>query len=249
MRYFTAGAALLIASFVVACGSSSSSGSSAVSAPSGSAMSLKIIGAANSRIVVGDTAQFTAMATMSNGTTADVTSAAAWTTSDPAIFSVAAGGRVTALKEGSADVRASYQGTTDKDYTTAQPFLMFVAYGTVTAAPPDFGGLDGVRVEIAPSPSGALSTTTDGSGDYSFQPLKGGVYTITVSRSGFATQTRTITATRDIRTDFPLLPVAPPGATARCKDKSWSYSTARAAACAANSGVSYWVCPGPFCGS
>ncbi len=47
----------------------------------------------------------------------------------------------------------------------------------------------------------------------------------------------------------PLVPVPPAGATARCKDKSWSYATTKAAACAANSGVSYWACPGPFCGS
>jgi hypothetical protein len=212
-------------------------------------MALKIIGAVNSRIVVGDTAQFTAMATMSSGSAVDVTGSAAWTTSDASIFAVAPGGKVTALKEGSADIRAAYQGVTDKDYTTAQPFLMFTAYGTVTAAPPDFGGLSGVRVEITPSPTPNLFTTTDGSGDYSFQPLKGGVYRITVSRAGFHSQTKTITATRDIRTDFPLIPMPPSGATARCKDKSWSYSTDKAAACVGNSGVSYWACPGPFCGS
>jgi hypothetical protein len=152
-----------------------------------------------------------------------------------------------AIAVGSADVRAAYQGVTGKDYTTAQPFLMFTAYGTVTAAPPDFGALAGVRVDITPSPSAGMFTTTDGSGDYTFQPLKGGVYTITVSRDGFHAETKTITATRDIRTDFPLIPMPPPGATARCKDKSWSYSTNKASACAANSGVSYWACPGPFC--
>lgn len=213
------------------------------------ATALKILGAANSRIVIGDTAQFTAIATMSNGATADVTSSAVWSTSDPAILAVSAGGKVTGLKEGSADVRAAYQGVTDKDYTTVQPFLMFVAYGTVTAAPPDFGPLSGVRVDITPAPTGSLSTTTNAAGDYAFPPLKGGNYTITVSRDGFHGQTRTLTATRDIRTDFPLVPTPPAGATARCKDKSWSYVTDKAAACAVNSGVSYWACPGPFCGS
>jgi hypothetical protein len=210
-------------------------------------MSLKIVGAVNSRIVVGDTALFTAMATMSNGTAVNVTTDAAWSTSDPSIFAVAAGGKVTALKEGSADVRASFQSLTDKDYTTAQPLLMFVAYGTVTAAPPDFGVLAGARVDITPSPTPNLSTVTNAAGDYSFPPLKGGVYTITVSRDGFHGQSRTITATRDIRDDFPLVPLPPPGATARCKDKSWSYASDKATACAANSGVSYWACPGPFC--
>jgi hypothetical protein len=251
--FVKASAAILAIALAAACGSSSSApaaGSGTVTSPSaGPPTALKIIGAPNSRIVVGDTAQFTAMATMSNGTTANVTNDAAWTTSDATIFAVAAGGKVTALKEGSADIRAAYQGVSDKDYTTAQPFLTFVAYGTVTAAPPDFGGLSGVRVEITPAPAGSMTTTTDSAGDYRFPPLKGGNYTITVSRDGFHGQTRSITATRDVRTDFPLVPVPPPGATARCKDKSWSYATNKAAACAANNGVSYWACPGLFCGS
>ncbi|MCU1382018.1 MAG: hypothetical protein JWL71_715 [Acidobacteria bacterium] len=242
-------AAILAVAFTTACGSSSSPGGGVTSPSAGAPLALKIVGAVNSRIVVGDTAQFTAMATMGNGAAVNVTNQAAWSTSDPAIFAVAAGGRVTALKEGSADIRAAYQGVSDKDYTTAQPFLLFTAYGTVTAAPPDFGGLAGARVDITPSPSPNLFTTTNASGDYSFPPLKGGVYTITVSRDGFHPQTKTITATRDIRTDFPLQLVPPTGATARCKDKSWSFATDRATACARNSGVSYWACPGLFCGS
>ena len=249
--YITASAAIVAAALMVGCGSSSPApeAPTAAAPPAGAAKSLKVVGAPNSRIVVGDTAQFTAMATMSTGATVNVTNDAAWSTSDASIFSVAPGGKVTALKEGSADIRAAFQGVTDKDYTTAQPFLTFTAYGTVTAAPPDFGGLSGVRVEIAPSPTGTFVTTTDAAGDYTFPPLKGGVYTITVSRTGFNGQSKSITATRDIRTDFPLQPVAPPGATARCKDKSWSFSTNKATACSANSGVSYWACPGPFCGS
>jgi len=244
--------AAVLACIALACGSSSPSAPSSASsnttaAVAGQAMSLKIVGPPNSRIVVGDTAQFTAMATMSNGATADVTMSAAWSSADPTIFSAAPGGKITALKEGSADIRASFQSVTDKDYTTAQPFLTFTAYGTVTAAPPDFGGLAGVRVEIAPSPTGTMVTTTNSAGDYSFPPLKGGIYTISVSRDGFNPQTKTITATRDIRNDFPLLPVAPAGATARCKDKSWSYAPTKAAACVNNSGVSYWACPAPFC--
>jgi hypothetical protein len=208
---------------------------------------LKITGAPNSYIVVGDTAQFTAMATMSSGGASDVTNVAAWSTSDTSIFSVAAGGKVTALKPGSADVRATYQTVSDKDYTTAQPFLMFKAYGTVTEAPPDFRTLGGARVEISPGPTGPLFATTDGAGDFSFPPLKGGNYTVTVTRDGFQSQTRTFALTRDVRADFPLLPVPPAGATARCKDKSWSFTTDKASACSRNGGVSYWACPGPFC--
>jgi hypothetical protein len=176
-----------------------------------------------------------------------VTGAATWSALDTSIFAVAPGGKVTALKVGSTDVRATYQGATDKDYTTAQPLLMFKAYGTVTEAPPDFGGLAGARVDISPSPSPGFFVTTNGAGDFEFPPLKGGPYTLSVSRAGFTSQTKAISLTRDVRADFPLLPTPPTGATARCKDKSWSYASTKASACAGNAGVSYFVCPGPLC--
>jgi hypothetical protein len=246
-------AVLALAGAVNAAGCGSSSSPSAAAGPTpvvtstGTVTALKVVGPPNSFIVVGDTAQFTATATLSNGTTADVTSAATWSALDTSIFAVAPGGKVTALKVGSTDVRATYQGATDKDYTTAQPLLMFKAYGTVTEAPPDFGGLAGARVDISPSPSPGFFVTTNGAGDFEFPPLKGGPYTLTVSRAGFTSQTKAISLTRDVRADFPLLPTPPTGATARCKDKSWSYASTKASACASNAGVSYFVCPGPLC--
>lgn len=254
MRKFKAASAAILALLVcwssAGCGSSSSSSpASPTPTPASSAKvtALKIIGAPNSYIVVGDTAQFTATATLSDGTTANVTNEAAWSAADPSIFQVAPGGKVTALKVGSTDIRAAYQGFNSKDYTTAQPFLTFKAYGTVTEAPPDFRSLAGARVEINPSPSPGFFVTTDGNGDFTFPPLKGGPYTLTVARDGFVSQTRSITLTRDTRADFPMQPTPPAGATARCKDKSWSFALSKASACTSNGGVSYFVCPGPLC--
>ena len=234
--------------FAAACSSPSSAATSAASptpVSTAAVRSLHVVGPPNSYIVVGDTAQFVAMANRDDGTSTDVTATAAWSTSDAAIFAVAGGGKVTALKVGSADIRATWQSFTDKDYTTAQPFLTFTAYGTVTEAPPDFAPLAGALVSIAPG--GTADLLTSPTGDFSFPPLKGGPYTITVRRDGFIAQTRTVTLTRDTRTDFPLLPVPPAGATARCKDRTWSVATDRSSACARNGGVAYFVCPGPLC--
>ena len=50
-----------------------------------------------------------------------------------------------------------------------------------------------------------------------------------------------------MKIDVLLYPVPPAGATARCKDKSWSFTSDQASACARNGGVSYWACPGLFC--
>jgi hypothetical protein len=233
--------------FVVGCGSSNQSPapSSPSSTPNAVARSLHVIGAVNSYVVVGDTAQFKAMANMSDGSTTEVTTEATWTTSDPTIFSVAPGGKVTALKVGSADIRATWQGLTDKDYTTAQPFLTFTLYGTVSAAPPDFNALSGAHVSLAPAAT--PDVVSDGAGNFTFPPLKGGPYTLTVQRDGFITQTHAVTLTRDLRSDFAMMPVPPSGATARCKDKSWSFTSDRASACARNGGVAYFVCPGALC--
>ena len=246
-----AGIAATAVSFAAIGCSSPASGPSAPSTPPAvpaAVKSLHLVGPPNSYIVVGDTAQFAAMANRTDGTTTEVTSQAVWTTSDPTIFSVAAGGKVTAVRVGSADIRATWEGFTDKDYTTAQPFLTFTLYGAVTEAPPDFAPIAGARVSITPA-GAAADLATDGSGNFSFPPLKGGPYTVTVRRDGFVAQTRSVTLTRDTRADFPLQPVPPPGATARCKDRTWSFTTDRSAACARNGGVAYVVCPGPLCQS
>jgi Carboxypeptidase regulatory-like domain/Protein of unknown function (DUF3761) len=251
MRILGSGLGTVVLAVAVGCGGSSSSPASTPASPTptptGTPRSLHVVGAPNSYIVVGDTAEFKAQATMSDNTVADVTNLAAWTTSDPTIFAVAAGGMVTALKVGSADIRATWQGFTDKDYTTAQPYLTFTLYGTVTEAPPDFAAVPGASVSVVPV--GAAAVTTDGAGNFSFVPMKGGPYTITIRRDGFIAQSRTVTLTRDTRADFALLPVPPSGATARCKDRTWSFTTDRSAVCARNGGVAYFVCPGPLCSS
>jgi hypothetical protein len=109
--------------------------------------------------------------------------------------------------------------------------------------------LPAARVEIVVGTDAGAFRITDGSGTFDFGSLKGGNFTFRITRDGFLTDTRTIAVTRDMRIDVLLYPVPPAGATARCKDKSWSFTTDRAAACAKNGGVAYWACPGPFCGS
>ena len=245
----SAGSALAVIFTALGC-SSSAGAPSAPSSPGASSTatvrSIHVIGPPNSYIVVGDTAQFTAVANRSDGTTTDVTAQAAWSTSDATIFAVAAGGKVTAMRVGSADIRATWEGLTDKDYTTAQPFLTFTLYGAVTEAPPDFDAIAGARVSITPAGASG-DVVTDASGAFSFPPLKGGPYTMTVRRDGFVAQSRAVTLTRDTRADFPLQPVPPAGATARCKDRSWSFAADRPSACSRNGGVAYFVCPGLLC--
>ena len=67
---------------------------------------------------VGATAQFTAIATMSNGTTQDVTSLSAWQSSNTGAATVSSSGVVTGVAEGSTTVQATYLSISGTDAIT-----------------------------------------------------------------------------------------------------------------------------------
>ena len=92
---------------VAACGSSSTS-PTAVS-------TVSVTGAAPA---VGSSAQFTAIATLGNGTTEDVTSSATWTSTAPNIATVSAAGIVTSLASGTAVISASFSGMAGSEAIT-----------------------------------------------------------------------------------------------------------------------------------
>src|SRR5207248_1809267 len=60
-------------------------------------------------VPLGDHAQMAATATMSDGTTQNVTGAASWTSSDTSVATVATGGAVSTHALGSTDISATYQ--------------------------------------------------------------------------------------------------------------------------------------------
>jgi len=70
---------------------------------------------------VGSTAQLTATAALSNGTTQDVTSTATWASSDPTEAIVSSTGLVTAFAAGTVTVTATYQSITGTDAITIAP--------------------------------------------------------------------------------------------------------------------------------
>jgi hypothetical protein len=91
--------------FAIGCGQSATSPSSTVS-------SITVTGSAPT---VGATAQFTAMATLADGTTQDVTAQATWQTSNSADATVSAMGVVTGMATGTVAVQATYQNVTGTD--------------------------------------------------------------------------------------------------------------------------------------
>jgi uncharacterized protein YjdB len=68
------------------------------------------ISVAGTAPAIGATAQFTATATLSDGTTRNINSSATWGSSNTSIATVSSSGIVTGARAGSAVITATYQG-------------------------------------------------------------------------------------------------------------------------------------------
>jgi len=95
--------AVVLAAAAVACGSPT--------APA----TVKSVVVTGSAPAVGSSSQFTATATMSNGTTLDVTSSSTWSSSDSTVATVSTTGTVTGVAEGSASIQATYLSVSGTD--------------------------------------------------------------------------------------------------------------------------------------
>jgi uncharacterized protein YjdB len=70
---------------------------------------------------VGASSQYSATATMSNGTTEVVTTSATWTSSNPDIATVTPGGLVTAIAEGTVTIQATFDNISGMTQAAVQP--------------------------------------------------------------------------------------------------------------------------------
>src|SRR5438067_972940 len=95
------------AAVAIALGMAGCSDSSPAPTPSPSVSSVSVTGSTPN---VGATTQFSATATLSNGTTQAVTSQASWQSTDTTVATVSSSGAVTGVDGGNADVRATYSG-------------------------------------------------------------------------------------------------------------------------------------------
>src|SRR5947207_11246169 len=100
--------ARLIVPLVVIPASVGGCGSHAPSAPT--PLSITAVAVTGTSVLdVGQTAQLTATATMSDGSNQNVTAAATWTSSNATVLAVSAAGVATAGNAGDVDVRVTYQ--------------------------------------------------------------------------------------------------------------------------------------------
>jgi Big-like domain-containing protein len=131
-----------------------------------SVIELRITGTLNLE-TVGATSQLEATATFNDATTKDVTGAARWTTSNPAVVTVSSAGLITAVDFGSSNVSAFYLGRSQSRAVTVTPPGTFVASGRVRE-PGASGVSDATITEMVSN----RSTTSRTGGNFVFGGLR-----------------------------------------------------------------------------
>ena len=135
---------------VAACGSDSPPPTPAPT-PTTNAVQVRASGDATGTIEAGQTRQYTATATLSTGTTSDVTQQATWQSSAPGVASVSATGMVTAVAEGTADISATYQSVRGTAGVGVRPVPCPVSLSPASATFGPFGGSGVVQVLVGAS--------------------------------------------------------------------------------------------------
>jgi hypothetical protein len=199
--------------------------------------------------------QAIATAHFSDNTTRDVTSGAQWASSNPSAATVASTGMVTVVGSGDVELRATYQTVTGSLRLAVvwAPRPAVALSGVVREVAPNEHAVAGARVDIVAGLDAGKFVLSDQNGNYQFTGITQGTVRVTATMTGYQVwQSNDITLTADAKEDAWLVLIPPKDAsgvtaTARCKDGTWSWSTDPVAACAANGGTAYVVCPGPLC--
>lgn len=223
--------------------------------PSVSVRSVAVTAAARST----STFQMTAKAELSDGSSRDVTTESQWTTSSADLATISPAGVLTVLRSGQIEVRATYQNTTGSMSMTvnapqppASPALVILS-GRTSETPPAAKPLAAVTVRVTDGPGAGRSTVSDSQGRFGFTEFPAGPVSLEAVKDGYVTwKLNGLVLEFDHEVDVVMFPTPPKdtsgaSATARCNDGSWSWAQTRAAACTANGGVAYAVCPGPMC--
>ncbi len=133
--------ALVTVTLSIECGFSASSPSAPTpSSNNATVSSVAITGGEN--FLPGQTTQLTSTATLSNGKTADVTTAATWTSSNPDAVTVSRSGLVMAVAVGAAKITATYQGVSGSTDVSVSANAQISACGTYSGAGPFVVGAD-----------------------------------------------------------------------------------------------------------
>jgi hypothetical protein len=132
------------------CASWSCKGSSDTPTTPSSAVSALEVSGATPLTGIGQTVQLKATATLSDGTSQNVTTTATWRSSDASVATVSSGGLVTALSSGISTITATYQ---DKTATAAVPISIGPSTDSVMTARIDGVPFSAAVVSVIMSPN------------------------------------------------------------------------------------------------
>jgi carboxypeptidase family protein/Big-like domain-containing protein len=173
--------------------------------PAAPAATLSSVAVSGTAPAVGATAQFSATATFSDGTTQSVTAQATWASSDTSVASVSSSGLVSGVAPGGADISATYQNVTGRArVTTVRPVVpTYTISGAVTDGTSG-GILPNIDIQATDSAGKTLSTKTGSAGTYTIGGLAAGTVSLTASAVSYRATTLTVALTADERADIVL---------------------------------------------
>ena len=157
---------------------------------------------ANSNIVIGATQQFTATGTYSDGSTQNITSQAAWTSSNTGVATINAAGLATGISTGATTISATLAGVVGSTTLTVQAAPLVITtmslpngvsntvYTTTLAAS---GGIIPYNWSMISGTLPSGLTLNPSSGVISGKPTAAGTFSFTVQVSDAGSQTATKT--------------------------------------------------------
>ena len=145
------------------------------SPPAAPAATLSSVAVSGTAPAVGATAQFSATATFSDGTTQSVTAQATWASSDTTVASVSSSGLVSGVAPGGADISATYQNVTGRARVTiVRPVVPTYTISGALTDGTSGGILPNVDIQATDSAGKTLSTKTGSAGTYTIGGLAAG---------------------------------------------------------------------------
>lgn len=190
---------------VILCAAAAASGCGGGGSPTGPAP-VTLTGvtvSAGASAAVGDTVQFTATATFSDGTTQTVTGQATWESSNTAVVTITSGGLATFVAQGEADIKATYRsssGTTMSGTSRVTVANKAASRHTLTGTVSDSSSgsmLSGVNARILDGPDANRTAVTDASGRFSMPDVTAGSFLVQFTRANYETRSISVSMSAD----------------------------------------------------
>jgi hypothetical protein len=201
MRSFIAGAGILVlAAMLFSC-------SSPVTPSGGTPGGPKVVGlriGGPSTIVPGSTAQLSASATYSDGSTKDVTTTVHWLSSDTSILTISASGLASAIQAGEVLISAGLGSVFANQLILIVPAGTFKLSGLLSS---DGAPINGALVQVTAGIGAGLSSSTE-SGYYRLYGVAGTIQ-LTFTHPLFETITQTVTVNSNTVLDLNMVLIKP----------------------------------------